>query len=118
MQNNPFASAVLPLNSCLVSGPWLASSMSILYTKNGRPLRREGDRLYSRSGIYIGKIYEDRVYHSNGDYAATIIGDRVVYRATHSARIKGPSISANRVGIAVADRVPSAIWGDEPNFPS
>lgn len=92
--------------------------MSTLYTKNGRPLRREGDRLYSRSGIYIGKIYEDRVYHPNGHYAGTIIGDRVVYRATHSARIKGPSTGANWVGIATASRVPSAIMGDEPTFPS
>jgi hypothetical protein len=91
--------------------------MSNLYTKNGRPLRLQGDRLYSRSGVYVGKVYDDRVYDPSGRYAGTIVGDRVVYRSTHSARIKGPSTSANRVGLAAANRVQSAIWGEEPRFP-
>lgn len=90
--------------------------MSNLYTKNGHPLRLQGDRLYSRSGIYLGKVYDDRVYDPRGHYAGTIVGDRVVYRSTHSARIKGPSNSANRAGVASAKSAQSSIWGDEPRF--
>jgi hypothetical protein len=90
--------------------------MCNLYTKNGRTLRLQGDRLYSRSGIYPGKVYDDRVYDPSGHYAGTIVGDRVVYGSTHSARIKGPSISANRAGMAAANRAQSAIWGEEPRF--
>jgi hypothetical protein len=90
--------------------------MSKLYTKNGRPLQLQGDRLYSRSGIYLGKVYDDRVYDPSGRYAGTIVRDRVVYRSTHSARIKGPSTSASRAGIAAANRAQNAIWGEEPGF--
>ena len=91
--------------------------MNDLYTKNGRPLQRSGDKLYSRSGRYLGRIRNDKVYDPSGNYCGTIIGDRVVYRGTHSATISGPSVAANRVGTARANRVGSAIWGDEPPFP-
>lgn len=104
-------------HSSTVSGTVHNSGMADLYTKNGRPLRRDGDRLFARSGTYVGRIRGDRVFDPSGRYAGTIVGDRVVYRSTHSARIAGPSVSANRVGSAGVNRVASAMWGDEPPFP-
>lgn len=106
-----------PGHSSTVSGAVHNNGMADLYTKNGRPLRRDGDRLFARSGTYVGRILGDRVFDPSGRYAGTIVGDRVVYRSTHSARIAGPSVSANRVGSAGVNRVASAMWGDEPPFP-
>lgn len=91
--------------------------VSDVYTKNGRPLQRSGDNLYSRSGRYLGRIRNGKVYDPGGNCAGTILDDRVVYRSTDSATIGSPSISADRVGTARANRVASAIWGDEPPFP-
>lgn len=88
-----------------------------LYTKNGRPLQVHGDRVHSRSGIYLGRIRNQKVYDPSGRYAGTIVGDRVVYRSTHSATISSPSTSANRGGTGRANRGGSGVWGDEPNFP-
>jgi hypothetical protein len=93
------------------------SRVTNLYTKNGRPLRRDGERLFARSGRYVGRIKGDYVFDPTGRYAATIVGDRVVFRSTHAARISSPSVAANRAGSATANRVGSAIWGDEPSFP-
>ncbi|AQP51884.1 4-fold beta flower protein [Tessaracoccus flavescens] len=88
-----------------------------LYTKNGRPLQVSGDSLYSRSGTYLGAISNGKVYDPRGRYAGTIDGDRVVYRSTDSASMGSATTSGNRAGIATANRVGSATWGDEPNFP-
>lgn len=86
------------------------------FTKGGRPLQVSGDKLHSRSGTYLGRIRNAKVYDPNGRYAGTIVGDRVVYRSTDSASLIGPSVSMNRIGTVRAARVPSAIWGDEPDF--
>lgn len=91
--------------------------MSQLYTKNGRPLQRVGDLLWSGSGTYLGAIQGRYVFSTSGQYAGTIDGDRVVYRTVDSARIGSPTIAAPRVGLAVVPAVPAAILGDEPNFP-
>lgn len=90
--------------------------MGDLYTKNGRPLQRSGDKLYSRSGQYLGRIRNGKVYEPAGRYAGTIVGDRVVYRSADSVTISGPSVAASRAGTARANRVGSATWGDEPAF--
>jgi hypothetical protein len=91
--------------------------MSTLYTKNGRPLQVSGEKIYSRSGKYLGRIKRNKVFDPSGRYAGTIVGNRVVYRSTHSASISGPSVSANRAGTGAAQAAGSGIWGDEPNFP-
>lgn len=91
--------------------------MADLYTKNGRPLRRSGNKLFARSGTYVGKIKGDYVFDPSGRYAGTIVGERVVYRSTHSARISSPSVSANRGGSGGGNRGASGMWGDEPPFP-
>ncbi|MDB5478880.1 MAG: hypothetical protein JWM96_1375 [Alphaproteobacteria bacterium] len=92
--------------------------MSQLYTKNGRPLQREGNRLFAGSGAYLGAIQGKYVFDTSGQYTGTVDGDRVVYRAVDSARISSPTIWAPRVGLAVAPAVPAAILGEEPPFPN
>jgi len=91
--------------------------MSNLYTKDGRPLQQSGDRIYSRSGQYLGRISNGKVYDPAGRYAGTVVGDRVVYRGIDSATLSGPSMSVNQVGTARINAVPAALWGDEPPFP-
>ena len=88
-----------------------------LYTKNGKPLQVSGNTVYSRSGKVVGRIKNGKVYGTDGRYVGTIVNDRLVYRSTDSATISSPFSSANRVGTARANRVGSAIWGDEPNIP-
>jgi len=91
--------------------------MTNLYTKNGRPLQRDGDRLFARSGTYLGTIDGAYVFDTTGRYAGTIDGDRVVYRAVDSARIASPTVAAPRIGSIAMNAIPAAILGDEPPFP-
>jgi hypothetical protein len=94
------------------------TDMPQLFTKNGRPLQRDGDRLFAKSGIYLGTVRDQYVFNPSGKYAGTIDSDRVVYRVIDSARISSPSIAAPRVGLAMINAVPAAILGDEPAFPN
>jgi hypothetical protein len=89
-----------------------------LYTKNGRPLQVSGDNVHSGSGKVVGRIRGDKVFGTDGRYVGTIVGDRLVYRSTESAVISSSFSVANRVGSARANRVGSAIWGDEPDIPN
>jgi hypothetical protein len=73
--------------------------MADLYTKNGRPLRRRGDNLFSRSGKHVGRIRGDKVFDSSGRYAGTVVGDRVIYRIRRRAswppgRWRSPYVAA------------------------
>lgn len=87
-----------------------------LYTKYGRPLQVSGDKLFARSGTYLGRIRNGKVYDPNGRYAGTVSGNRVVYRSMDSATVGSPSVSSPRIPIAVIDALPSAMLGDEPPF--
>jgi hypothetical protein len=91
--------------------------MSMMYTKNGRPLTRHGDDLFSRSGKHVGRIRGTRVYDPTGRYAGTVVGDRVIYRSTDSATVSGPFAQSARAGSAAANVVGIAAVGDEPPFP-
>lgn len=88
-----------------------------IYTKDGRPLRVSGDKVYSQSGQVVGRIKGKKVYGPDGRYVGTIVGDRLVYRSTDSAAISSPFTAANTAGSATAHRAGSAIWGDEPDIP-
>lgn len=88
-----------------------------LYTKNGRPLQVQGDKVYSRSGQLVGRIKGEKVFGPDGRYVGTIVNDRLVYRSTHSASISSPFAAANMVGTARVNRAGSAMWGDEPDIP-
>jgi hypothetical protein len=89
--------------------------VSDLYTKNGRPLQRSGDNLDS-CWAAIPDASEMARSTTQRQVCRHDLGDRVVYQSIDSATIGSPSISANRVGRR-ANRVASAIWGDEPPFP-
>lgn len=88
-----------------------------LYTKNGRPLQVSGNIVYSKSGKVVGRIQGEKVFGTNGRYIGTIVNDRLVYRSTQSATISSSFTAANRAGTARANRVGSAIWGEEPDIP-
>lgn len=91
--------------------------MANLYTKNGRPLTRRGDDLFSDSGHHVGRIRGRKVYAPDGSYAGTLDGNRVVYRSTDSASLSGPYMRRAGAGSASAHAAGTAIWGDEPDFP-
>lgn len=88
-----------------------------LYTKNGRPLQVSGNIVYSKTGKVVGRIQGEKVFGTNGRYVGTIVNDRLVYRSTQSATISSSFTSANRAGTARANRVGTAIWGEEPDIP-
>ena len=92
-------------------------TMASLYTKNGKPLQRRGDNLFSRSGKHVGRIRGQKVFDPKGKYAGTIDGNRVVYRSTDSAEISSPFAPTASAGTAFANYAASAVWGGEPSFP-
>lgn len=88
-----------------------------LYTKNGWPLQVKGDHVYSKTGKFVGIIYDDKVYGPNGRYVGTIEDDRLYYRSVDGAMIR-PISSAGSIGsTGRAKLVGSAMWGSEPNIP-
>ena len=91
--------------------------MTNLYTRNGKPLSRRGDDVFSASGTYVGRVSGSRVHDPNGRYVGTLDGDRLVYRSTDSATIGSPSAPSAGSGSATAHAAGSAIWGDEPDIP-
>lgn len=88
-----------------------------LYTKNGEPLQVVGKIVYSKSGIVVGQINNGKVFDSNGNYVGTIFNDRLVYRSTDSILISSVFIASNIIGTAKANRIGSAILGEEPKIP-
>jgi hypothetical protein len=88
-----------------------------LSTKKGRPLQVSGDIIYARSGTAVGRIKGTKVYGPDGRYVGTIVGDRLVYRSTDSAGVSSSFSATSRAGSARANRVGSAIMGDEPDIP-
>jgi hypothetical protein len=88
--------------------------MSDLYTRNGKPLKVNGDDIFDASGQHVGRRRGDKVYGPDGVYAGTIVGDRVVYRSTDSAAISSPFAPRASAGTAEANRAGSGVWGEEP----
>ena len=85
-----------------------------LYTKNGRPLRLDGNRVFGPNGSEVARIRSGKAYGPDGDYVGTVVRDRLVYRSTDSAR-RGPVFApSHRAASARANRAGSAMWGDEP----
>jgi hypothetical protein len=92
-------------------------SSSRLYTKNGRPLKRTGDNLFSKSGTHVARIRGNRAYDKSGRYVGTVVGDRLVYRSTDSAHVSSSFGTVASSGFAADSHAGSAIWGDEPPIP-
>ena len=91
--------------------------MERLHTKNGRPLRVDGERVFARSGLQVGRIRGAKVFGPDGRYVGTIVGDRLVYRSTDSASTGTPFAPGNRSGSMAMNRLGSMVWGDEPPIP-
>jgi len=91
--------------------------MTSIYTKNGRPLRRDGDDLFARSGAHVARLRGDRAFDSRGQYVGTLVGDRLIYRSTQNAAIGPPFMTRPHAGSTQASRVATAQWGDEPPIP-
>lgn len=90
--------------------------MDDLYTKSGRLLQLVGNRLYSRSGRYLGQVENRKVFDPDGRYCGTVVGDRVVYRTIDSAAVGVASLAAARVPSTDGNQKGSAVWGMEPPF--
>lgn len=91
--------------------------MSTVYTKEGRPLRLNGDDLFSKSGVHVARLRGKKAYGPDGHYVGTLVGDRLVYRSTDSASISSPFARKASPGSAAARSAGSAVWGDEPSIP-
>lgn len=84
-----------------------------LYTKNGRPLQVSGSIVYSRSGQFVGHISGNKVYGAGGSYVGTIDSGRLVFRSSDNVGTgDSSSVAGNRVGMARANQVGSALWGN------
>ncbi|MGA2453363.1 MAG: hypothetical protein ABSG93_07560 [Solirubrobacteraceae bacterium] len=91
--------------------------MATLYTKEGRPLRQDGDDLFARSGTHVARLRGKKAYDPSGQYVGTLVGNRLVYRAIDSASL-GPVFATRlRAGTASAGAVGAAVLGDEPPIP-
>jgi hypothetical protein len=91
--------------------------MPTIYTKEGRPLRRSGDDLFSRSGTHVARIRGTKAFGPDGSYVGTVTGDRLVYRSTDSAAIGSPFAQKAGGGSGAAHRAGSGVWGEEPPIP-
>lgn len=92
--------------------------MANLYTKDGRPLRRSGNDIFSASGTHVARLRGDKAYGPDGQYVGTIVNDRLVYRSTQSASISSPFAQRAHAGFASAHRAGRAMLGDEPPIPN
>ena len=88
-----------------------------LYTNNGIPLQVWGDKVYSRSGVIVGRIKGPKVYGTNGQYVGSIVGDQLVYRLAHSFGVSGSFGAKSRSPTGRASRPASGLKGNEPNIP-
>ena len=90
--------------------------MIYVYSKNGVPFLRDGDRLFDGSGVEVGRFHGSKVYNSRGRYAATLVNDRLIYRTSDSASVNSPFAPSRRGGFGVMRRIGAAINGSEPKF--
>jgi hypothetical protein len=90
--------------------------MSYVFSRDGIPYLRDGDRLFDESGTEVGRFRGSKVYNAQGRYAATLVNDRLAYRASDSASVSSPFAPSRRGGFGVSRRAGSALNGSEPRF--
>jgi len=91
-------------------------NMATMYTKDGKPRRVSGDKVFGPSGRQVGRIKGKKVFGPDGRYVGTIVTDRLVYRSTDSGSRSSPFAASNGPRSSSANRVGSAMWGDEPEI--
>ena len=52
--------------------------LSMIYTKDGRPLKVSGQDLFARSGKHVARIRNGKAYGPDGRYVGTIVNDRLI----------------------------------------
>jgi hypothetical protein len=88
-----------------------------IYTKNGRPLHRSGDNLFSSSGAHVAKLNGSKAYDSDGKYVGTLVNQRLIYRSMDSTSRGSPFAKTSQAGFANAKGVSVSAMGEEPPIP-
>ena len=79
--------------------------MDVVYSLDGRPFRIDDDRLWDRSGRYVGKVVDGMVFNTDGTYLGEFRNDRLGYGRSHSNKRKsGHTAWASRTGISRMNR--------------
>lgn len=60
--------------------------MDFVDSLGGRPFKVDGDRIWSKSGQYVGKVVEGRVFSSNGLYLGEFRDHRLASKRSTPAR--------------------------------
>jgi hypothetical protein len=91
--------------------------MSVIYTKDGRPLHQSGDNLFSNSGKHVARLRGKKAFNPQGQYVGTLVNNRLIYRSTDSATVGSPFATSAHAGHASAHSAGTAAWGEEPPIP-
>lgn len=84
--------------------------MDVVYSLEGRPFRIDGDRLWSRDGVYVGKQVDALFYNTSGAYIGEFKGDRLGYNTRHAGKRKGGHMPRmNKMGISRMDKTAKSI---------
>lgn len=80
--------------------------MDVVYSLEGRPFRIDGDRLWTRSGAYVGKEVDGLFYDTAGAYIGEFKNDRLGYKTRNASKRKlGHMARMNKMGISRMDRM-------------
>ena len=90
--------------------------VALLYTKEGRPLRRSGSDTVCAVGT-TSKLKGKKAHGRDGRYVGTLVGNRLVHRSTDSATNGSPFAQRAHAGTAIVAAAGAAFLGDEPPIP-
>jgi hypothetical protein len=80
--------------------------VQIIYSLQGRPFQVSGDRLWDRSGGYVGKFVDDMVFGPDGAYRGELRGERLGFRRNHASRRRSSHMTRmNRMGTMRMNRM-------------
>jgi hypothetical protein len=79
--------------------------MEIVYSLGGRPFKVDADRIWSKSGQYVGKVVEGRVFSPSGKYLGEFRDDRLAYKRSNASKTRmGHIARSNRSGTSRGNR--------------
>ena len=89
----------------------------IMYTRNGRPLLREGNDLFSETGTQVARV-QPLAFDGNGRYVGTIDeNDRLVYRSEDSNTLGPVYVPAVHAGFQSDPGDTEVTVDEEPALP-